>query len=74
MIVSETYTLTGEIDDAATRAIKANVYLVPHVGAIAFEIVDGGPTRMILKRKDDETIDRDRLAAAVADAGPFGLD
>ena len=44
------------------------------VGAIAFEIVDGGPTRMILKRKDDETIDRDRLAAAVADAGPFGLD
>jgi hypothetical protein len=74
MIVSETHTLTGAVDDAATRAIKAKVYLVPHVGAIAFEIVEGSPARMILKRKDDEPVDRERLAAAIADAGPFTLD
>ena len=73
MITSTTYTLAGDIDDAATRAIKAEVYLVPDVGAIAFEIEDGAPARMILKHKEEVAIDRGELEAALHKAGGYRL-
>lgn len=73
MITSTIYTLQGDIDDAATRAIKAEVYLVPRVGGVAFEIEDGKESRMILKHKEEDLIDRATIDAAVRKAGDYSL-
>ncbi|WP_022870065.1 hypothetical protein [Yaniella halotolerans] len=73
MITSTIYLLAGELSNAATRSIKGRVYQVPCVGGIAFEVVPGQDTRMIIKHKDDEPLDRGQLEAAVAKAGNYQL-
>jgi hypothetical protein len=73
LITSTVYTVLGDVDDAATRALKAEIYLLPGVGAIAFEIEEGKDTRLILKHKEDETVDRAALDAAVHRAGDYRL-
>ena len=69
MIISTIYLIAGELSNADTTAIKGQVYRVPRVGAIAFEVQIGQDTRMILKHKRDETIDRTDLETALAKAG-----
>lgn len=73
MITSTIYLLAGELSNAATRSIKGRVYQMPRVGGIAFEVVPGQDTRMIIKHKDDEPIDRGALEVAVAKAGNYQL-
>lgn len=73
MITSTIYLLAGELSNAETRTVKGKVYQVSHVGGIAFEVETGHDTRMILKHKDDEPIDRGELEAAIAKAGNFRL-
>lgn len=73
MITSTIYLIAGELSNADTTAIKGQVYRVPRVGAIAFEVQTGQDTRMILKHKRDETIDRTDLETALAKAGNFQL-
>ncbi|HIY87008.1 MAG: hypothetical protein L0K41_05030 [Yaniella sp.] len=73
MITSTIYILAGELSNAATRSIKGQVYQVPRVGGISFEVVPGQDTRMIIKHKDDEPVARGDLEAAVAKAGKYQL-
>ncbi|GAA4478612.1 hypothetical protein GCM10023190_20310 [Enteractinococcus fodinae] len=73
MITSTIYFLEGALSNAATRSIKGQVYDVPRVGGVAFEVEAGKDTCMILKHKDDEPIDRTALEAAVAKAGNYRL-
>ncbi len=73
MITSTIYLLEGTLSNAATRAIKGRVYQVPRVGGISFEVEPGKDTRMILKHKNDEPIDRAELELAIAKAGNFQL-
>lgn len=73
MITSTIYFLEGTLSNAATRAIKGQVYQVPRVGGISFEVESGKDTRMILKHKVDEPIDRAQLESAVIKAGNFRL-
>lgn len=73
MIISTIYLLEGALSNAATRAIKGQVYQVPRVGGISFEVEPGTDTRMILKHKVDEPIDRAQLEAAIAKAGNYRL-
>lgn len=73
MITSTIYQLEGALSNAATRAIKGRVYQVPRVGGISFEVQPGHDTRMILKHKMDEPIDRTQLEAAIAKAGNYRL-
>lgn len=73
MIISTIYTLAGELSNAATRSIKGQVYRVPRVGGVSFEVVPGQDTRMIIKHKDNEPVVREELEAAVAKAGDYQL-
>lgn len=73
MITSTIYLLAGELSNAETRTVKGKVYQVPRVGGIAFEVEAGEDTRMILKLKEDEPIDRGELEAAIAKAGNVRL-
>lgn len=73
MIISTTYLLFGELSQAAIRRIKGKVYQVPRVGGISFEVQAGQDTKMILKHKSNEPVDRHDLEAAVAKAGPYQL-
>ncbi|GAA2045304.1 hypothetical protein GCM10009720_27710 [Yaniella flava] len=73
MITSTIYLLAGELSNAETRTVKGKVYQVPRVGGIAFEVQTGQDTRMIIKHKEDEPIDRTELETAIAKAGKFRL-
>lgn len=73
MITSTIYILAGQLSAADTRRVKGQMYQVPQVGAIAFEVEAGKDTRVILKHKTDEPIDRGALEAAVAKAGNYRL-
>lgn len=73
MITSTIYFLDGALSNAATRAVKGKVYQVPQVGGVAFEVEPGKNTRMILKHKSDESIDRAELETAIAKAGDYRL-
>lgn len=73
MIISTVYQVAGELTTAQTRAVKGRVYQVPRVGGLAFEVQPGHDTRMIIKHKSDEPIDRADLATALSEAGNFRL-
>lgn len=73
MITSTVYFLEGALSNAATRAIKGQVYQVPRVGGISFEVEHGKDTRMILKHKVDEPINGAQLEAAIVKAGNYRL-
>lgn len=73
MIASTIYVLEGALSNEATRIIKGQVYQVPRVGGISFEVQEGKDTRMILKHKTTEPIDRADLEAAIAKAGNYRL-
>lgn len=73
MIASTIFLLEGTLSDEATRVIKGEVYQVSRVGGISFEVEAGKDTRMILKHKITEPIDRSELETAIAQAGDYRL-
>ncbi len=72
-MISTTYPVVGLNSPADARAIKEALVLIPQLGAIATEIVPGGPSVIVLKHKDDVTPDRAAIDAALRDAGDFHL-
>lgn len=73
MITSTIFVLEGALSNEATRVIKGQVYQVPRVGGISFEVEKGKDTRMIIKHKITEPIDRAELETAIAKAGSYRL-
>lgn len=70
---STIYRVTGIMSDRDVLQVRLAVSDVPHVGAVAMERREDGETVMIVKHKTGVDVDRERLAAAVAGAGDFGL-
>lgn len=73
MITSTLYLLAGALSNEAIRIIKGEVYQVDRVGGVSFEVEEGQDTRMILKHKMSEPIDRAELESAIARAGQYQL-
>lgn len=73
MIVSTTYLSSGELSKAATRRIKGNEYQAPRVGGISSETRAGKDTKMMIKHKSNEPVDRNDLETVVAKAGNYQL-
>lgn len=73
LITSTIYHIEGRLTNSETRAVKGQVYKVPRVGGVSFEVDTGKDTRMILKHKTDELIDRQDLETALTEAGGFRL-
>src|SRR5699024_7493146 len=61
VIISTISIIAGARSNDDTIAIISKVYLVPRVGSISFEVQIGQDTRMILKHKRVETINRTYL-------------
>lgn len=73
-LVATTFTLAGEPrTERQLRSIWHAVAALPEIGAIAFEVVPGEPSRMIIKHKESVVLDRDAIGAAVRGAGPYDL-
>lgn len=72
-MISTTFTITGMTTPADARAVKDRLSAVPGIGAVATEIVPGSGSRVILKHKEDVTLDRAAIGAAVREAGDYDL-
>lgn len=73
MLTSTIFRVTGMTNDADVRAVIGKVYLVPEVGGAAVELENAGASRLIIKHKDDVTLDREAIAGALRKAGNFAL-
>lgn len=72
MIITTIVDLEGRLTDDQTKLVKQEVYDIPPVGAVAFEVTEQG-TQMFLKHPEGTEVDREAIAAALAQAGPFRL-
>lgn len=73
-LTATAFTLVGEPrTERQLRAIWHSVAALPDIGAIAFEVEPGVPSRMIIKHKESVVLDRDAIGDAVRAAGPYDL-
>lgn len=72
-LTSTLFDLSGVATSDDVRLVTDHVSAVPGVGGVAIELLSGSAATMFIKHKAEVELDRTAIAAAVEQAGDYGV-